>query len=312
MFEIKREKLDFASLRGNAPGDSHEREIIRIENNVKVNTPVLIGLPGFFGSSYSFLNRSYTSPDFTYVLEKLQNDHRFIIILPDTMTSFGGNQFVNSSAVGNYEDFIVKDIVNYIKSIYGNRDLYLFGKSSGGFGSIYLTMKHPDIFNGFIDISGDSYFYYSYMPDFPVTYKTIKNYGINKFMEKYRSSYNNSQDFMTAYNIVAMSAFYSPSGKSFLLPFDPDTGRINDEVWLSWLKFDPVEIIKDTYNSLRGKNIILQTGNKDEFKIDIGMNMLHEFMNRNNINHYFKEYDAGHFNTNYFYLDSFEEILKKY
>ncbi|MEM0139064.1 MAG: alpha/beta hydrolase-fold protein [Ferroplasma sp.] len=312
MVKISSDKIDARSLRGNAPGDPAIREITCIENNANARTPVMIGLPGFYGSSYSFLNRSYTSIDFLNVLESLHEKYSFIIILPDTMTAFGGNQFVNSSAVGNYEDFIKDDVLDYINSKYGNRDIYLFGKSSGGFGSISLALKYPDIFNGFIDISGDSYFPYSYLPDFGVAFKTIKKNGLEEFIQKYRSSFINSQDDLTTYNVIAMSAFYSPEGKNFKLPFKEDIGEIDNDVWKKWLKLDPVNAIKENIKALKKQTVILQTGNKDEFRIDIGMNMIHNFLEKNNVSHYFKEYDTGHFNTNFFYLDSFPEILKKY
>ncbi|WP_337860114.1 alpha/beta fold hydrolase [Ferroplasma sp.] len=312
MYNIVEDKIKAQSLHGNPLGDAWEREIIRIENNVDSNTPVFIGLPGFFGSGNSFMNKSYTSFDFRDVLEKLGQEYEYIIILPDTMTKFGGNQFVDSTAIGNYKTYIAEDIVNFIHKLYGKRDIYLFGKSSGGFGSISLTMDYPDLFKGFIDISGDSYFQYSYMQDFPTAYKTIKASTLKDFIETYRKSFTHSQDELTAYNVIAMAASYSPDGLNINLPFSLDTGEIINEIWEKWLEFDPVNRLKTEINKLRNKIIVLQTGNKDEFRIDIGMNMIHKILEENKIKHYYREYAAGHFNINYFYLDSFPEILKIY
>jgi len=312
MHEIIMDKLIAESLKGNPLGDEYKREIIKIENSVKPSTPVFIGLPGFFGSGNSFLNKSYTSFDFIDLIERLDREYSYIIVLPDTMTKFGGNQFVDSTAVGNYKSFIAVDLVNYIRRLYGNRDIYLFGKSSGGFGSISIALDYPDIFSGFIDISGDSYFPYCYLPDFSTAYLAMKGKTLEGFIESYRQQMVHSQDELEAYNVVAMAASYSPDGNNIQLPFSIDTGEIIPDVWNKWLEFDPVNRLSSEVEKLKGKKIILQTGNRDEYKINIGMNMIHEILKKNKIGHYYKEYPNGHFNTNYFYLDSFPEILKSY
>ncbi len=307
--EIMRYKVIGESIRNNMLNDDFKRDLIIIENNVKKNTPVLIGLAGFFGSSESFLNRSYTSIDFLSVLNILSKKYSFIVALPDTMTSLHGNQYLNSPAVGNYEDFIVKDILKCIENLYGERDIYIFGKSSGGFGAINLSMKY-DLFSGFIDISGDSYFYYSYINDFPVAYNILSKTNIKDFIDDFNKKYIHSNDELTAMNIIAMSAFYSRNSR-INLPFDLSDGSLN-EYWNDWLKLDPVNTVKDNINNLKNKKIILQTGTKDEFKMYIGMKMISKTLEKNNIEHIYMEYSAGHFNTNHFYLDSMPEILKKY
>ena len=312
MYTIKEENLAIDALKNNPPGDPYVRNIITVENMVNDRTPVFIGLPGFFGSGNSFLNKNYTSIDFMDVLTKLQNDFSFIIVLPDTMTRFGGNQFVDSSAVGNYETYITRDLMQYIKSKYGRRDVFLFGKSSGGFGSISLTLDHPELYAGFIDVSGDSYFPYCYMPDFSTAYMEIRESGIDSFIDLYRKDYTHTQNQITAYNVIAMAAFYSPDKTSIKLPFSSETGELIPEVWERWLKFDPVNRLAGEINRLKGKKIILQTGNHDEFRINIGMNIIHDKLKKSNMEHIYREYPAGHFNTNYFYLDSFPEILRNY
>jgi len=89
-----------------------------------------------------------------------------MIAIPDSMTSLGGNQFINSEAVGNYEDFIIKDVVGWIKHDFGKRKIGIFGKSSCGFGAYNLTVKNPETFSGFVDVSGDSAFEYCYIKRF--------------------------------------------------------------------------------------------------------------------------------------------------
>ncbi len=69
-----------------------------------------------------------------------------ILVLLDCFTRFGGNQYINSSATGRYEDYITDEIVPFIDKNYNTSARAVWGKSSGGYGSIVLGMRHPDIF----------------------------------------------------------------------------------------------------------------------------------------------------------------------
>jgi len=37
-----------------------------------------------------------------------------IIVFPDCFTALGGNQYVNSSAIGNYADYLTREIVPFV------------------------------------------------------------------------------------------------------------------------------------------------------------------------------------------------------
>lgn len=75
----------------------------------------------------------------------------FIVIGINARNKLGGSFCVNSSATGNWEDFVVKDVVEYIDSSY--RTLVspssrgISGWSMGGFAAINLGLKHPDLFS---------------------------------------------------------------------------------------------------------------------------------------------------------------------
>lgn len=313
--KISRYKIRAHSLRGNLPGDPDDREIMALEYIPEKSESVHIGLAGFFGTSYSFLNRSFTGMDFIAVLETLIRRRlvrSFIIVLPDTMTSFGGNQYVNSSAVGNYEDFISSDLTGWIRKKYGKRTVGLFGKSSGGFGSYTLAAMHPNTFGGFVDVSGDSGFEYCYMRDIPDTISVLKKNGLESFLSKFRRAPFHTKEELNAASIVAASAFYSPlpsgNGK-FSLPFNEKTGEFRDDVWKRWLEFDPARNIDRYAEALRDKTVILQTGRKDDYSINIGMSIMSQKLSNSGIDHKFITYDCGHFGIEYLYLYSLPMLM---
>ncbi len=306
--------IESQSLRRNPVHDPYRRKVHVIRYGADEGAPALIGLAGFFGSSDSFLSRSYMHQDFLTTLNKItkkRSKESFLIILPDTMTAFHGNQYLNSPAVGNYEDFIIKDLLPEIEKRYGKRNIGLFGKSSGGFGSYNLTVNNPGKIGGFIDVSGDAGFELCYFNGFGKSIQLILKHGLSGFFKLFSRKPNPGPDFLSTMNTIAMSAFYSPNPKSELLldlPFDPTTGEFRDSVWKRWLRYDPARNISVNTDNLRDKKIILQTGNRDDFFINIGMSTMHAKLDSNGVKHTFQVTDATHMSLEFLYEKSIPEL----
>lgn len=302
--------IESEALADNLPGDPAKREVLLfLPERIVENAPLLVGLAGFGGGARSFLNYSPLSTNFTDVVDGLRNSgrlHNSIIAIPDCFTSYGGNQYVNSASVGNYEDFIVREMIPLLKEKYSTGKTGLFGKSSGGFGSYSLAVRHPDVFSAFADHSGDAGFEYCYLPDFPAAIREFeKAGGVKSWYRKFRESrHKTEKEYMKTLNILAMAAFYSPNPESDTLgidlPFDLETGEINDNVWKRWLKFDPARNIQDHLSSLAAMDgIFLDVGSSDEFNINFGMRIMHRILEKNGIQHMFEEFEGGHFNITY-------------
>lgn len=64
--------------------------------------------------------------------------------------NFRGSFYANSPVTGNWEDFVVKDVVNYIddnfRTLAKRESRGLAGMSMGGFGVLNLSMLHPEVF----------------------------------------------------------------------------------------------------------------------------------------------------------------------
>jgi peroxiredoxin len=74
----------------------------------------------------------------------------FILVSVDMNTTLGSSWFVNSAATGNWEDFLVQELVPYVAGNFrtlATRDSRgLLGDGMGGYGAIRMGMKHPDVF----------------------------------------------------------------------------------------------------------------------------------------------------------------------
>lgn len=73
-----------------------------------------------------------------------------IIVMPDARTLFGPCIYQNSELLGNFEDYIVKDVVSYIDSHYRTIPHFnwraVTGHCAGGYGALQIAMKHPHVF----------------------------------------------------------------------------------------------------------------------------------------------------------------------
>jgi ketosteroid isomerase-like protein/enterochelin esterase-like enzyme len=73
-----------------------------------------------------------------------------IVVTADFATPAGSSWYVNSSATGNWEDFMVRELVPWVDRTYRTlaaRDSRgVVGDGVGGYGAIRFGMRHPEIF----------------------------------------------------------------------------------------------------------------------------------------------------------------------
>ncbi len=120
---------------------------------------------GFTGSGLAHIAWKNFSENVPERAARLVHEGRMapaIIVFPDCFTALGGNQYVNSSAVGRYADYLTKEIVPFVdlhfRTLASREHRGCFGKSSGGYGAIVHGMSNPDTWGAIADHSGDAYF----------------------------------------------------------------------------------------------------------------------------------------------------------
>ena len=74
-----------------------------------------------------------------------------IIAVPNGLNRYFGSFYTNSEVTGNWEDYVVGDVVAYIDSHYRTIPAAdargISGHSMGGYGALMLGFKHPDVFS---------------------------------------------------------------------------------------------------------------------------------------------------------------------
>jgi enterochelin esterase-like enzyme len=297
-------------LENNPAGDQFIRELIVYlppEYDENASYPAVYVLTGFGGRGKMLLNDSAFTPNFAERMDKLINEGKIrpmIAVLPDCFTSFGGSQYINSTATGNYEDYLTKEIVPFVdqtfRTLKGKNSRAVMGKSSGGYGALIMALRHADIFGLVCSTSGDAYFEVSQLPDFPKAFRAIKG-DPKGFLEKFwdEESKKGKNDF-AALNAIGMSVCYSPNGTDFDLPFDLETGELRPEIWAKWLAHDPVRLVESAVENLKSlKLLFIDAGTSDEYYLDLGARILCERLKAHGISYIHEEFDGGHQSISY-------------
>jgi enterochelin esterase-like enzyme len=243
-----------------------------------------------------------------------------IVVMPDCFTRLGGSQYLNSSATGRYEDHLIREIVPQVDATYRTlpeaRHRGVFGKSSGGYGAIVHGMKHPDVFGGVACHSGDMAFEYGYLPDFPKLLGQVQQHGsVKRFLKAFEASPRKTGAQISAMNVLAMAACYSPDADSpdlgIAFPMDLFTGAIDDRVWRRWLRHDPLRMVERYAANLRQLQLLfIDCGYRDEYNLHLGARQLAARLVELGVPHVHEEFDDGHMGLNYRYDRSLPLLWK--
>ena len=74
-----------------------------------------------------------------------------IVVAPNGLNRYFGSFYTNSVVTGNWEDYIVRDVVGYVDAHYRTipapESRGIGGQSMGGYGALMLGFKHPEVFS---------------------------------------------------------------------------------------------------------------------------------------------------------------------
>jgi enterochelin esterase-like enzyme len=158
---VEKIKVHGASLEGNLEGDPAERDVFvylppGYASETNRRYPVVYFLHGY-GATADAYWRLMTVPDTANKLMGAGTVQEMILVHPDAHTLYDGSMYSDSPTTGNWEAYITHDLVGYIDSHYrtlANRDSRgLAGHSMGGYGTLRLAMKYPDVFSSIYAMS---------------------------------------------------------------------------------------------------------------------------------------------------------------
>ncbi len=154
------------SLRGNLVGDPDKRVVSiylppSYSKFPRRRYPTLYLLHGFGGDNYTtWIGGKLQNLNVRVSLDSLVRARKvgeMIVVMPNARNRFDGSFYANSPVTGNWEDFIVRDLVGYIdrryRTIRSRSSRGIAGWSMGGFGALRLAMHHPELFSAVYALS---------------------------------------------------------------------------------------------------------------------------------------------------------------
>lgn len=289
--------------------------------------PALYCLHGYTGDAAALVATRPWERNVVQRLDALIAAHRMppvLLAIVDGFTRLGGSQYVDSIHNGAYATYTVRDVVAHVdagyRSIPEEGGRAVFGKSSGGFGSMHLCMEYPGVFGAFASHSGDSYFRYAHPPSFPTVQRTLERFDFNilRFVEHFEAQNKRPQGDYATMEMLGYAAAYSPASATPFdldLPFDRTTGEINDIFERRWLPFDPVEAVPRRRKELERLRLrYVDCGRKDEYGLDIGARLIAVRLRELGLSVRHEEFDDDHRNVGYRYdvsIPALARVLEK-
>lgn len=291
------------SLKKNQLGDSSERNVSvylppGYDANADERYPVVYLLHGYTGTNTLWAGGGYVEQlDLAKISGALVANHRIkpmLIVAPDCHNKYRGCWYTNSPVTGNWEDFVVKDLVKYVdenyRTIKSRKSRGIAGHSMGGHGALKIAMRHSQMFATV----------YAMSPAWVDFEGIFKAPWIQRLHEAVRVEKTEEFDDLhwRAQAFVALAAAVTPSVNSepFLaeFPLDRKEQRING-VWGKWLKHDPVTMVKRHASNLKSlEAIAFDCGTEEDL---LPMNIAFSAaLNNAGVGHTFQKFEGNHTN----------------
>jgi enterochelin esterase-like enzyme len=276
-----------------------------------VEYPVVVFLTGFGSTGESLLSRGLSDVSMARRIDRWIDAGcpEFIAVFPDCMSRLIGTQFIDSSAIGAYGSYVMKELLPHVAEHFSvSGKLGITGRSSGGYGALRLAMDFPGV-NAISVHAGDVAFGTTYCGELSKSITSINEAGspmefIEAFWRKRRFS---GGDF-AAMNLLCMAAAYAPDtsidGFPSNLPVDFETGEIFFDRFLQWKSHDPLVLIEDLRNQKRLRNLdllFIDAGDRDEYNLHLGARRLCRKLEAFEIPHIYEEFPGGHRGTSWRY-----------
>jgi hypothetical protein len=238
--------------------------------------------------------------DLNQILNDLINDgtiQPIIVVTPSCYNYFYGSWYANSSVNGNWEDFIVQDVVHYADSHYRTltsaESRGIAGHSMGGGGAMKIAIKHPDVF-GVVYCHTTRYLVFEQMLNWQKEYM-IQAYEI----DDWKSSFS-------TFNIDLLDLMITASNPSAFAPNETDTplfgcfpltesGELRDSIWQLWLEHDPYIILLNKIENAKQLNAVGLDVGDEELHVS-STSLFCSILDQHEIYNQLEIYEGGHSN----------------
>jgi enterochelin esterase-like enzyme len=161
----ERIRVHSPALEGNLIGDPAERDVSvylppSYASRPDKRYPVLYMLHGFTDSDHKWFGWEEHWINLHEVIDAAISEglsREMIVVMPNAYNRFKGSMYSTSATIGDWETFVSHDLVSYIDSHYRTlphaSSRGLAGHSMGGYGTMRLGMKYPEVWSAIYALS---------------------------------------------------------------------------------------------------------------------------------------------------------------
>ena len=295
----ERIKVYSQALEGNLVNDPADRDVtVYLPPSYKIDLnrryPVLYMLHGFTDNDSQWFGWEDHWINLHQVIDAALAEGQtkeMIVVMPNAYNRFKGSMYSSSVTIGDWETFITEELVEYIDENYRTipdvKSRGLAGHSMGGYGTIRLGMKNPDVYSVIYILSpccmdeSES-----------VDTKYMKNIENIKTIDQLIDA-----SFMESANMASAAAWApNPDKPPFYLDLPFADGTVREDIAAKITANRTLNII-DQYilNLKKLKAIALDAGIYDR-GISSSTRKLHEVLNKYDIPHMYESYEGDHLN----------------
>ena len=320
---VHRLALESQALRGNLLGDSTNRliDVYVPHGHDGRGLPLLVDVVGFTAGGPAHTNWKNFGENVPERLDRLiacGDMPPAVVAFPDCFTRLGGNQYVNSVAMGRWDDFLLLEAVPLVEARFGCGGAGrrgLFGKSSGGYGAMVHALLHPDFWSAAAVHSGDMGFELLYRHEFvPVLRALAKEPDMRKWVDAFWDARKVKDSDVHILMILAQAATFDPDPAApygIRLPVTLDTCELIPERWANWMAWDPLSLVEAHGAGLKAlKALYIDCGDIDQYNLVYGARRMHRRLEAMGVQHVYQEFEDDHTAVDY-RMDTSLPILAK-
>jgi enterochelin esterase-like enzyme len=285
-------KVHAPSLEGNLQGNSTERDVLvylppSYADEPNRRYPVVYQLHGWLPSAVQWSGMINLQEGTDRAIAS-GSAREMIVVLPDSLTVHEGGMYSSSVTTGDFEAFIARDLIEHIDANYRTiperASRGLSGHSMGGYGTVRIGMKYPQLYSSIYAMSscclsprGDD--------------QAVRQAAEIETLEEA------AQAGIGPRVALSLAAAWSPNPHKPPLYFDfpVENGEVQPLVVAKWAANAPLAMIDQYVSNLRRmKAIAIDIGLQDGL---IGDNeALSKVLNAYGIAHSYETYEGNHTN----------------
>jgi len=309
---VHRLALDSEVLAGNLVGAPTRRlvDVYIPHGHDGRGLPLLVDIVGFTAGGPVHTNWKNFGENLPERLDRLIASGELppvVVAFPDCFTKLGGNQYVNSVAMGRWDDFLRDEVVPFVEQRFdcgGTGRRGLFGKSSGGYGAMVHALLHPDFWSAAAVHSGDMGFELLYRHEFvPVLRALAKEPDIGRWVDAFWAAKKPKDSDVHILMMFAQAASFDPDPTApygVRLPVTLDTCELIPERWANWLAWDPLTLVESHGPGLGAlKALYIDCGDADQYNLVYGARRMHRRLDALGVKHVYEEFPDDHTAVDY-------------